>query len=307
VLSTMDLEKLPRPALDSVLSSLDTRSALALRGYSTCFQRELGDLRWNSNTLFCRFVSDPWAFRCKLRETDAVVAGGLATQFLAREIWPGSGMDVFVGFPEGTLPPIDFVCPASGSLQEERSAYRGAFVAACVSRANILLKYFQEEEGYFAVERTNSAEYANAPWERIGLERDGQVVQVIWWRRWESDFQTVPAVLQTFFSTAVMNFITWQHAVSVFPHLTFVDREMIVFPASYVSGRVVDRYVWRGWPVRHYTGAGEGVTTIRVLGDKHCCLLQFSESGWQEPCTELSFPACRFVLTQHRLEILSKP
>jgi hypothetical protein len=80
----------------SLMHALDTVSVWRLS--STC--RTLFELirpyEWNINRSLTRFVDDPLVFRKKIRDVGGVISGGFVLQFLDRQEWPNSDLDVYV-------------------------------------------------------------------------------------------------------------------------------------------------------------------------------------------------------------------
>ena len=83
------------PPIYELLSRyLDSVSIVRLR--RTCKRLlDLPSRMWDVDKVFQRFVSDCPRFRRVMKETGAVVSGGLALQFLDRVVWPESDMDIF--------------------------------------------------------------------------------------------------------------------------------------------------------------------------------------------------------------------
>jgi len=52
--------------------------------------------QWNVDRALRRFVNDPYRFRSKLGEYDAIVSGSFALQFFDRVIWPESDLDIYI-------------------------------------------------------------------------------------------------------------------------------------------------------------------------------------------------------------------
>lgn len=79
---------------------------------------------------------------------------------------------------------------------------------------------------------------------------------------------------------AVMNYITADSAVSVFPQQTLFRRESYVTSTQKKQAKWIDKYAKRGYKVIHSgnydTASPLDVTTCRFPGDFKCFSIQFS-------------------------------
>jgi hypothetical protein len=189
---------------------------------------------WNVNILFSRFVGGVAEFRQLMRDTGAVVSGGLALQFLLRAIWPESDMDVFVG------------------SREARELFG---------------EYLESREGYSKLKdglRAGSIVGQTTSYERS----DGRKIQFICQPRWQ---HPVEAIVLGFYGTVVMNFITHDTVYSLFPRGTFVDRSMCIIRDRVTDTEKLQflKYANRGFPLKSL-GAGDELVAHRRIGDRYC-------------------------------------
>ena len=61
-----------------------------------------------------RFVQDPGHFRSQMGKYDALVSGGLATQFFERAFWKDSGLDIFIQQRERAGPFGNYLADVEG-------------------------------------------------------------------------------------------------------------------------------------------------------------------------------------------------
>jgi len=292
----MALQTFPPEVFFLVTSHLDAYSALMLRGTCRQFCGIIAqDSIWNVNSLFRRFFRDPWMFRQKLRQVEGIVAGGLPTQFFARERWSESDLDVFVAYPGFKQ--------SRGLFGDHRYRMMEADIRR---RVKILGSFFVDHEGYRFSGRGDTESQAGDDEESslgskipdylserekslVETEDEGSplftvcpfanghlVVKIILFRGTWKYMGFVRAMLETFYGTQVMNFITWNQAVSVFPRLTFVERKMVVLrlPLYQIEKDGVQKYVSRGWRDLTLKGQAE-----RQVGDSQSWVFEFDCDG----------------------------
>lgn len=83
------------PVYEVLCSCLDVVSIIRLSKVCKAL-RPLQQQLWNVDRLLKRFVDEPVALRQEMRRHGAVISGGLALQFFARETWEESDLDLFV-------------------------------------------------------------------------------------------------------------------------------------------------------------------------------------------------------------------
>ncbi|KAF1984300.1 hypothetical protein K402DRAFT_406259 [Aulographum hederae CBS 113979] len=183
---------------NSLTSCLGNREVLALTQTCHRLHDQLKAPLWDVNVKLRRFFKDPIAFRSVLGQFRAIVSGSFALQFLERVIWPESDLDV---------------------IAEEGESMEG------------LARYLIDCEGYTFSGRQDFHSYK---FERGVCENyllGTKKVQLI---SAENHICPLLPVFCGYYTTAIVNFITWNAAYSVFPHATFVKHE------TTLSGRLMN-------------------------------------------------------------------
>jgi len=83
------------PILESLCSHLDIKDLLNLAGTNKALRTwVLG--RWNIDSKLSRYFRKPKEFRSQLGNSDALITGGFAVQFLDRANWEGTDLHIVV-------------------------------------------------------------------------------------------------------------------------------------------------------------------------------------------------------------------
>jgi len=268
------LEGLPWPVADSLLKSLDAVSVLRLGSTSRAFSRQISQA-WNLNSLLSRFVRHVSAFRRKLATVGAVIGGGLPTQFFAREYWPASDVDIFIG---------DHVWHER-SLRSGLNRYPYRLFGR---RLAVLRSFLVDHEGYEPYEP--SEPYGHRSPSFLSLRKSNKVVQIIGVNcsgvSLSPEIGVIEVLIRRFYGTHVMNFITADMALSLFPRTTFERREMFLVrdgmdrtgdPTLDSELSAVAKYRSRGWRVSSF--AGDELSSLRSLFDAKCWVMHFGRDG----------------------------
>jgi hypothetical protein len=109
-----------RPIRTVFTHHLSTADLLQLA--STCrFARDsIYKSEWNINSKLRSFVRDPIAFRSRLAQSNALISGSFALQFLERVVWPESDMDIFVEDGPGFQLMCDYLTVDEGFSREDK-------------------------------------------------------------------------------------------------------------------------------------------------------------------------------------------
>jgi len=101
-------------------------------------------------------------------------------------------------------------------------------------------------------------------------------------------------MLQGFYMTAVMNFISWDKAYAIFPVPTFVHRKMYMLRKSgYNTEQGLLKYDRRGWKLEELSSSKDGAPSHamqpqRHVGDESTWVIPFDISNVKvegmEPC-----------------------
>ncbi|KAL9002532.1 MAG: hypothetical protein Q9180_009968, partial [Flavoplaca navasiana] len=171
-----------------------------------------------------RFVNDPIGLRSKMGELDALISGSFAIQFFERVTWPSSDLDMYVKEGEGS----DALCA-----------------------------YLVESEGYTlqATKATGDLPYAVRQfthiWKYTGPIRGSEPEQVTEVHVIATSNNPINAILEGFYSTTVLNFITWNKAYALCPLTTFVQkRGYLLHDSDEYLASLVDKYTQRGWNIQ---------------------------------------------------------
>ncbi|KAI0149469.1 hypothetical protein GGR57DRAFT_514875 [Xylariaceae sp. FL1272] len=260
------------PIHDTLHSMLETKDRLALSATSRGFREGLRNTVWSINKKLARFFDQPEAFRTQLGKSNALISGGFALQFLEGVTWEGSDLDIFV---------------EKGQDAQAMEQY-------------LLSAGYQQGPGHrshMPCWRALSSGPESAAECKIYLKgeieaKESQVkVKVIATR-------SVPVlcILRSFFTTCIINIITWNKAFCVFPRATFLYHYTVaVQRLDSHFGSLHAKYSKRGWrmwthPIRP-TAARDlfGINEprddhrCRRVGDSGCWVLNLNTSGVKRP------------------------
>ncbi|OTB03767.1 hypothetical protein M426DRAFT_12269 [Hypoxylon sp. CI-4A] len=229
-----------KPTLETILSRypirsrlnrfLSTRDILRLSETSWSMRRDLMQNEWNINNKLRPFLNQPLQFRSKLGQCDALISGSFAMQFFDRVVWRESDLDIMVadGEQDGLA---EFLTAIEGyTMTEEKDSptYNGMLLNPYIIKCRT---YMYRVTGDKDLDGKKTAD---------------SKVQLIM----TSD-TPLEAILSSFYTTAIVNFITWNKAYSIFPRATFLDYETA--PLKSVNthyGRLHSKYSKRGWRMR---------------------------------------------------------
>ncbi|KAL8850110.1 MAG: hypothetical protein Q9221_004927 [Calogaya cf. arnoldii] len=154
-------------------------------------------------------------------ETNALISGSFAIQFFERKFWPDSDLDMYV--KEG----------------EESDALR---------------RYLVMSEGYKLEESPGAIDYMMTNLVTIrkytrpvaGIENTSTKIHVIG----TSDIP-IQAILNGFYTTVVVNIVTWNMAYSLHPRMTFIQRKgYMQKELNKFFSQQVAKYSARGWTIQ---------------------------------------------------------
>ncbi|KAH7356850.1 hypothetical protein BKA65DRAFT_495597 [Rhexocercosporidium sp. MPI-PUGE-AT-0058] len=226
---------------DTLCRRLDTATLLSLRlvakrlaDHFTAHAKE----RWNVNRRLKNFVRNPQGLRAVLARYNALISGSFVIQFFDDTFWKESDLDIYV--------------------ERESAAAFGTYLC--------------QNEGYrFDRHSTEVNEYDFLGFSQVDtylrgdmLQGDETKIQVI-------STSTVPVrcILGCFSSTAVINFMSWNTAYSLFPAMTFLEprtqcRVSWIPDNEDCIQSQIEKYSTRGWT--DVTMLFEG---SRRVGDRH--------------------------------------
>lgn len=250
---------------DEIFSSLSAASLMRMRRVSRSTYGAVQDFTYRAfdvNRLLSRFISDPHSFRSLQARTATLISGSLAIQFFDRTFYPESDLDLYV-YKEHVIEVGIFLlndgyqfAPYLGQANDFYDALNGLnrawiddLLAETVALIDMPYRYTCVGEVFTFKRRSHDTEDSNA----------FTKVQIIVPR--ESSLQLVLGS----HSTCVMNFITYNTAVSLYPVATFERRESLVIEPRSIPA--FNKYISRGWTLvdsplslsvpLHEGGAGE--------------------------------------------------
>ncbi|PPR00620.1 hypothetical protein CVT26_012204 [Gymnopilus dilepis] len=262
----------------------------ALRRLFLCYAQST----WDPAKCYRRWFADVLEFRRILRKSNAVVSGSFALQFFDRTFYPESDMDIFTRVA-GVSVVCDFLisegyqCDGHSEKYEQHSYEKGNHFLKAVMNVS---SYDDPLLGVYAFRK-----FVGSGHGRIDVLHV-QVVVV--------DTDPIEHVLFDFHSTVVLNFLTADDAISVFPLATFIHRLSYI---SKIRREPADRS--EGW-ISKYRGRGfkfigaENVhearhvpAGVRYAGDKFSWRIGLLRMWHCHPVMQL---VCLFTLAESSQE-----
>ncbi|KAI4717418.1 hypothetical protein E4T48_06411 [Aureobasidium sp. EXF-10727] len=210
-----------RIVFDNIYQRLDIKAVIAIS--RTCkrlssFYSSMLPCRWNINRRLARFVDDPKEFRSRLGQADALISGTFALLFFAQLYWLDSGMDIYV---------------RQGSKADNLIRYIGADKSY----------KFEYSYGWSDDDQHRTLTKKVLIFREIGPPGSPQI------RFHLTRTSPLHSILtDCAFSTAHVNFITWNKAYCMFPNVTFLDRRMyFLHNPDEAMGQILSKYSAHGW------------------------------------------------------------
>ncbi|KAI1098501.1 hypothetical protein F4804DRAFT_350322 [Jackrogersella minutella] len=258
------------PARHRFMPLLSTKDIIRLCQTSWTIRRAIMDNEWDINTKLERFIRYPYQFRSQLGRSDAFISGSFALQFFERIAYPESDLDILVQDSESLESLSEFITTVEGyKMTRDESPYKDA--------QSIYIRTVQT----YMYQATRD--------DKIDGKKTGQSkVQFIV----THDIPLLTA-LRHFYTTALMNFITWNKAYSIFPRATFLSHEtMPLKPVNDYFGELHRKYSKRGWKMRTQPLDCDMTTkrtdpfgrrTNRRIGDDDTWVLRLDMVGIEQP------------------------
>ncbi|KAI0910116.1 hypothetical protein F4823DRAFT_638049 [Ustulina deusta] len=217
------------PIQRRIIHDLDTRSILNLCRTSSGLREDLRTYLWDINKKLGRFFQDPVAFRAELGRADALISGSFALQFFANKFWPESDLDINLREGEGVESLGKYLVEAEGyELTRNQDIELLDYDTFC------RLQHIERIVTY-----TKSAG---------GGRTSSQVLKV---QLVATKNHPVAAILGTYYTSCIVNFISWNKAYCVFPRATLLFRETVVLThANDYDVELHKKYSRRGWRLR---------------------------------------------------------
>ncbi|PPQ86098.1 hypothetical protein CVT26_001220 [Gymnopilus dilepis] len=235
-----------------------SRASRTLHAIHLWFAEKAWDPSWRYRQYFVHVQ----AFRRMLRQCDALISGSFVLQFFDRRRYVNSDLDIFLRsagandmcnwLKKEGYKAVDGVV---GYNQASRSQHVVRAVASRGPEHGSLL-------GVYTFQRLVATAGGHVELMRV------QVIVV--------DTSPIEHILFEFHSTAVMNFLSADEAISVFPLATFRDRTSFI---SHLPSSADKHYAWkRKYRKRGFNLVGESTSDrvshlplgFRTVGDKYC-------------------------------------
>ncbi|PPR00586.1 hypothetical protein CVT26_009861 [Gymnopilus dilepis] len=235
-LSTFEdvLLRLSPPRLLLFFAELDIKAIVSLSKTSSALHSAYifyAKQTWEPTKHFASWFEHPAAFRRLLARTNSVISGSFALQFFDRIYYPTSDMDIYL-----RVAGADEVCRwltrqdytyVQGNktyphvISRDRVHIDKAVRNMSSSLSPLLAVYNFERKIKLSTSET--------------IVRHVQVIVV--------DTDPIEHILFDFHSTVVMNFITAERAVSIFPRSTFIDR--LSYTSKVQEKALIEKPKWR--------------------------------------------------------------
>lgn len=219
---------------------------------------------WNIDTFIRPWFDDPYAFRLALRKCDAFVSGSQLVQFFGRTTYSGSDFDIYVS--AGSALAMGRFIRRSGYVFDPRRCDGPTFestmysaTAEIYSHRDLRRRYGSRDilRVYYFLDDSRSREV-----QLIVTRHQNPLWMVMRHHSCESlDYRCFSVLKRNV--AAVMNFLTWDRAVSLFPLSTFAHdvSYMARRPLKFLDGT---RYSWvEKWESRGFSLIGNEHTVLR--------------------------------------------
>ncbi|KAI3336855.1 hypothetical protein HD806DRAFT_474993 [Xylariaceae sp. AK1471] len=228
------------PIQTCIFRNLDMKSILNLCQTSRHMRTDIRAYLWDIDEKLERFFVNPRAFRTELGRADALIAGSFALQFFANKFWPESDLDI--------------------SLREGGNVNRFG-------------QYLVEAEGYelATTHEINTFDYHEPlTGERIRGSQPLLISRVLTYIKprdgGDSSLSTgekckvqliatygqpVRAILNRYYTSCIVNFISWNKAYCIFPRATLLFHETVSLMEPVDRNvELHNKYSRRGWRLR---------------------------------------------------------
>ncbi|KAL8763422.1 MAG: hypothetical protein Q9194_007353 [Teloschistes cf. exilis] len=208
------------PVCDRICSFLPIGDLINLtrtcRQLSSLYQNLL-PAQWNIDHRLLRFVKDPKALRSFMGKHDVLISGSFAIQFFERVTWKESDLDLY---------------------------------AQAGSSTEALHKYLCEKEGYRVNRKTGGVDYwpiddwlETRTYTKKRADSTDSQIQIV-----STAYVPIFAILNGFYSTLVVNVISWNKAYAIYPQSSFINHKAYLLQhMDDYNGRSVAKYDARGW------------------------------------------------------------
>ncbi|KAL8823699.1 MAG: hypothetical protein Q9191_005627 [Dirinaria sp. TL-2023a] len=264
-------------SIASLLNIADIASLSRTCKQLSSFYQALLPAHWNVDRRLRRFVRDPKALRSQMGRHDALISGSFAVQFFERVTWKESDLDIFVEQRQGAIALENHLCK-----KEDYDFVREGNVQEYLDVNGIL------SIRTLIMQRPDSTEAK---------------VQLI-----QTKHQPLLEILRGFYTTLVVNVITWNKAYALFPQPSFVHHKAYMLkPINDYFGKLVAKYDMRGWTSQGIVWpedkASHGsILEHRRLGDRFTWTVPFNTEGVRhaaQPDSVLEYSNFRLLEATH--------
>ncbi|KAI1143205.1 hypothetical protein F5Y05DRAFT_420937 [Hypoxylon sp. FL0543] len=258
-----------RPIREGILRHLNTEDLLNLARTASTIRHSIIDNGWDINDKLSRFIKYPIQFRSQLGRSGALISGSFALQFFERTLWPDSDLDIVV---------------QDGVNLEGLSKY-----LTTVERYKMVEEEPHEYNPSVYIKEVQTYRYMKTGDADLDGSKDAKSkIQL-------TVTHCIPllAILRTYYTTALINFISWNKAYSLFPRATFIYHEtMPLKPVNEHYGRLHSKYSKRGWrmrtqPITYDVFPGRqspfGRKANRRVGDKDTRIIRLDTTFVERP------------------------
>ncbi|KAI0436020.1 hypothetical protein F4803DRAFT_557410 [Xylaria telfairii] len=232
------------PIRRSIFSNLDTGSILNLCRSSWGVRTDIYTYLWDINRKLERFFQNPRAFRTELGRANALISGSFALQFFANKYWPESDLDIYLREDENVARLGKYLVEAEGyqlASNQEIAAGEYARIVGYGGRLAVISTIVTYTKPPVDEDDPSSIPTAENPKPPTNCK-----IQLVATRH-----QPVQAILSGFYTSCIMNFISWNKAYCVFPRATLLFGETVTLASQrdeYVE--LHKKYSRRGWRLR---------------------------------------------------------
>ncbi|RYP70459.1 hypothetical protein DL769_004948 [Monosporascus sp. CRB-8-3] len=181
-----------------------------------------------------------------LGRSNALISGSFALQFFERVVWPESDLDIMIPEGHGLEEMAGFLIDKEGYRLDSETETTVKVAA----------------DHYPSLDVTKCQTYLSEATGTGSNQASERKVQLV-----VTSGPPVQAILRGYYTTAVINFISWNKAYSVFPRATFLLHETV--PLKSVRDSYGPRYVKlskRGWRLRTEAVYSSGADNEQPLG-----------------------------------------
>ncbi|PPQ97600.1 LOW QUALITY PROTEIN: hypothetical protein CVT26_002399 [Gymnopilus dilepis] len=276
-----------------ILQQADVLSLVSLSRTSKTLHaiyRWFAEKAWDPNWRYRQYFAHVHAFRRLLRRCDALVSGSFALQYFERKRYINSDMDIYLR-TGGVIEMCDWLKKEGYRCTDRGAAYGQAsrtqhVIRAVTSRGpehGPLLGVYSFQrmvatiEGHVEVMKIQLIVVDTSPIEHILFEFHSSE------RPWRG-IRTLADSIVLVLTAAVMNFLSADEAISIFPMTTFEDRTSFV---SHLRSTAERHCAWkrkyrkRGFDIvadQKSRSVSRLVLGCRTVGDRHCWRIKFRDT-----------------------------